>query len=121
MSEDETDELPFARRIHPASSPTTEWERGQRQHAGCSDQEILGHTTQQQKSRPTESSQGREDLAFKRHSRRDDKSTKDPVLNHSQGIINRCRVTLRVSSHLPSLILDQTDPPVRALHYRPAA
>src|SRR5437016_14666166 len=63
MSEDETDELPFARRIHPASSPTTEWERGQRQHAGCSDQEILRHTTQQQKSRPIESSQGREILA----------------------------------------------------------
>src|SRR5207247_10307388 len=106
MSEDETDELPFARRIHPASSPTTEWERGQRQHAGCSDQEILRHTTQQQKSRPIESSQGREDLAFKRHSRRDDKSTKEPVVNHSQRIINRCRGTLTVSSYHHFIIHD---------------
>src|SRR5436190_21888349 len=111
MSEDETDELPFARRIHPASSPTTEWERGQRQHAGCSDQEILRHTTQQQKSRPIESSQGREDLAFKRHSRRDDKSTKDPVLNHSQRIVRHCSSALRVPTHLPPLKLDQTDSP----------
>src|SRR5881296_1886150 len=60
-----------------------------------------------------------EDLAFKWHSRRDDKSTKDPVLNHSQGIIKRSRGTLRVSSHLPSLKLDQTDPARGGLRSRP--
>src|SRR5438874_2529663 len=111
MLEDETHELPLPRRIHPAPSPTTIWKRGQHQHPGSSDQEILRHTIQQQESRPIESSQGCKDLTFKRHSRRDDKSPKKPVLSHSQRIVRRCSSALRVPSHLPPLKLDQTDSP----------
>src|SRR5437588_4640540 len=48
MLEDETHELPLPRRIHPAPSPTTERKRGQHQHSGSSDQEILRHPNQQQ-------------------------------------------------------------------------
>src|SRR5437016_7456328 len=89
MSEDETHELPLPRRIHPAPSPTTERKGGQHQHPGSSHQEILRHTIQQQESRPIESSQGREDLAFKWHSRRDDKSAKDRSEERRVG--NECR------------------------------
>src|SRR6266702_3084296 len=46
MLEDETHELPLPRRIHPAPSPTTERKRGQHQHPGSSDQEILRHAIQ---------------------------------------------------------------------------
>src|SRR2546421_11202929 len=43
MLEDEAHELPLPRRIHPAPSATTERKRGQHQHSGSSDQEILRH------------------------------------------------------------------------------
>src|SRR5436853_7579779 len=86
MLEDETHELPLPRRIHPAPSATTERKRGQHQHPGSSDQEILRHPIQQQEPRRIESSQRRKNLSLKRHSRRDDKSTKDPVLSHSQRV-----------------------------------
>src|SRR5207253_8747287 len=76
MPEDETHELPLPRRIHPAPSPTTIWKRGKHQHPGSSDQEILGHPFQQQKPRPIESSQGRQDLPSTRNSGHDDKSAK---------------------------------------------
>src|SRR5437016_13362800 len=118
MSEDETHELPLPRRIHPTPNPTTIWKRGQHQHPGSSDQEILRHTIQQQESRPIESSQGCKDLPFKRHSRRDDKSTKDPVLSHSQGTIKCRKRTLRVPPHLPPLKLDQVDSARGGLHPR---
>src|SRR5438034_8602969 len=119
MPEDETHELPLPRRIHPAPSPTTERKRGQHQHSGSSDQEILRHTIQQQEPRRIESSQGRENLPIKRHSRRDDKSTEDPVLCHSQRIVRHCSSALRVPPHLPSLKLDQTDPTRGGLHHCP--
>src|SRR2546421_6505069 len=118
MSEDETHELPLPRRIHPAPSPTTERKGGQHQHPGSSHQEILRHTIQQQESRPIESSQGREDLAFKWHSRRDDKSAKDTVLSNSQGTIKCRKRTLRVPPHLPPLKLDQADSAGGGLHHR---
>src|SRR5207302_8322245 len=118
MLEDETHELPLPSRIHPAPSPTTERKRGQHQHPGSSHQEILRHTIQYQESRPIQSSQGREDFPFKRHSRRDDKSAKDTVLSHSQGTIKYRKRTLRVPPHLPPLKLDQTDPARGGLHPR---
>src|SRR2546422_7747096 len=118
MLKDETHELPLPRRIHPASSPTIERKRGQHQHPGGSDQEILRHTIQQQKPRRIESSQGREDLPFKRHSRCDDKSPKKPVLSHSQRIVGSSRRTLRVPPHLPPFKLDQTDSARGGLHSR---
>src|SRR5437667_1510424 len=118
MLEDETHELPLPSRIHPTPSPTTERKRGQHQHPDSSHQEILIHTIQQQESRPIESSQGCKDLPFKRHSRRDDKSTKDPVLCHSQRIVRHGSRVLRVPSHLPPLKLDQTDSAGGGLHHR---
>src|SRR5438132_13615457 len=114
MLEDETHELPLPRRIHPAPNPTTERKRGQHQHPGSSHQEILRHTIQQQKPRRVKSSQGREDLAVKRHSRRDDKSNKKPVLSHSQRTVRSSRRTLRVPPIFPlsnsiKLILPEED------------
>src|SRR2546422_7798978 len=109
MLEDETNELHLPRRIHPAPNPTTIWKRGQHQHPSSSHQEILRHTIQQQKPRRVKSPQRRKDLPIKRHSRRDDKSPKKPVLSHSQRTVRSSRRTLRVPSHLPSLKLDQTD------------
>src|SRR5437870_6964811 len=119
MLEDETHELPLPRRIGPAPSPTTERKRGQHQHSGSSDQEILRHPNQQQEPRRIESSQRRKNLPLKRHSRRDDKSTEDPVLSHSQRVVRSSGRTLRVSPHLPSLKLDQTHSPWRGLRSRP--
>src|SRR5437660_7154148 len=118
MLEDETHELPLPRRIDPAPSPTTERKRGQHQHSGSSDQEILRHPNQQQEPRRIESSQRRKNLPLKRHSRRDDKSTEDPVLSNSQGAIKCRKRTLRVPPHLPSLKLDQTDSAGGGLHHR---
>src|SRR6266581_8729515 len=109
MSEDETHELPLPRRIHPTPSPTTQRKRGQHQHSGSSDQEILRHTIEQQKPRRIESSQRRKDLPLKRHSRRDDKSPKNSVFSNSQRIVRHCSPALRVPPHLPPLKLDQTD------------
>src|SRR2546426_9707949 len=109
MLEDEAHELPLPRRIHPAPSPTTERKRGQHQHSGSSDQEILRHPIQQQEPRRIESSQRRKNLPLKRHTRRDDKSPEKSVLSHSQRIVRSSRRTLRVPSHLPPLELDQTD------------
>src|SRR5438445_13379707 len=119
MLEDETHELSLPRRIDPAPSPTTERKRGQHQHSGSSDQEILRHPNQQQEPRRIESSQRRKNLSLKRHSRRDDKSTEDPVLSHSQRVVRSSRRTLRVPPHLPPLKLDQTDSARRGLHPRP--
>src|SRR5437870_7572058 len=107
--EDETHKLPLPRRIHPTPSPTTERKRGQHQHPGSSDQEILRHPIQQQELGRVKSPQRRKNLPLKRHSRRDDKSTKDPVLSHSQGTIKCRKRTLRVPSHLLPLKLDQVD------------
>src|SRR5438876_10855509 len=109
MLEDETHELPLTRRIHPAPSPTTERKRGQHQHPGSSDQEILRHTIQQQKPRRVNSPQRRKNLSLKRHSRRDDKSPENSVFSNSQRIVRHCSRVLRVPSHLPPLKLDQTD------------
>src|SRR5207237_7942357 len=119
MLEEEPHEPPLPRRIDPAPSTTTERKRGQHQHSGSSDQEILRHPNQQQEPRRIESSQRRKNLPLKRHSRRDDKSTEDPVLSHSQRVVRRRGRTLRVSSHLPSLKLDQTHSPWRGLRSRP--
>src|SRR5437660_5313939 len=119
MLEDETHELPLPRRIHPAPNPTTERKRSQHQHPGSSHQEILRHTIQQQKPGRVKSPQRREDLLIKRHSRRDDKSPKKPVLSHSQRIVRHCSSALRVPPHLPPLKLDQTDSTRRGLHPRP--
>src|SRR5438309_9509492 len=119
MPEDETHELPLPRRIHPTPSPTTERKRDQHQHPGSSHQEILRHPNQQQEPRRIESSQRRKNLPLKRHSRRDDKSTEDPVLSHSQRVVRRRGRTLRGSPHLPSLKLDQTHSPVSGLRSRP--
>src|SRR5437870_7691242 len=117
--EDETHELPLPRRIHPTPSPTTERKRGQHQHPGSSDQEILRHPIQQQELGRVKSPQRRKDLPFKRHSRRDDKSTKDPVLSHSQRTVRHCSSALRVPPHLPPLKLDQTDSARGGLHHCP--
>src|SRR5437016_11254033 len=118
MLEDEAHELPLPRRINPAPSPTTERKRSQHQHPGSSDQEILRHLIQQQEHRRIESSQRRKNLPLKRHSRRDDKSTEDPVLSHSQRVVRSRGRTLRVSPHLPPLKLDQTHSPWRGLRAR---
>src|SRR5437660_3225052 len=119
MSQDETHELPLPRRIHPTPSPTTQRKRGQHQHASGSDQEILRHPRQRQNPGHVESSERRKDLAFKRHSRRDHTSAKEPVLNNSQRIIRRSGRVLRVPAHLSSLKLDQANPPRRRLRSRP--
>ncbi len=50
MPKDETHELPLPRRIHTTPGSTVERERGQHQHASCSDQEILRHTLSNDKS-----------------------------------------------------------------------
>src|SRR5438132_6302823 len=119
MLEDETHELPLPRRIHPAPNPTTIRKRSQHQHPGSSDQEILRHPNQQQEPRRIESSQRRKNLSLKRHSRRDDKSTEDPVLSHSQRVVRSSRRTLRVPPHLPPLKLDRAHSPWRGLRARP--
>src|SRR6266700_3245427 len=72
-------------------------------------------TTKARVARP----QRRENLAFKRHSRRDHTSAKEPVLNDSQRIIRRSGRALRVPAHLSSLKLDQANPPRRRLRSRP--
>src|SRR5256714_5752604 len=92
--EDETHELPLPRRIHPAPSPTTIRKRGQHQHPGSSDQEILRHPIQQQELGRVKSPQRRKDLPFKRNSGRDDKSPKKPVLSHSQRTVRHCSSAL---------------------------
>src|SRR5207245_7521495 len=119
MLEDEAHELPLPRRTHPATSQTTERKRGHHQHASRSDQEVLRHPIKRQEPRRVESPQGREDFPFKRHSRRDDKSTKDPVLDHNQRIVRSLERSLRVPTPLPTLKLYQTHPARRRLRPSP--
>src|SRR5205807_404772 len=69
--------------------------------------------------RRVESSQRREDFPLKQYSRRDDKSTQDPVLNHNQRIVRGLERSLRVPPHLPTLKLYQTHPARRRLHSSP--
>src|SRR5205807_6642738 len=75
MLEDETHELSLPRRIDPAPSPKTERKRGQHQHSGSSDQEILRHPNQQQEPRRIQSSHRRKTLTLKPHSNRDNRGT----------------------------------------------
>src|SRR6266851_979129 len=119
MPKDETHELPLPRRIHPASSSTTDRKRGQHQHPGSSHQEVLRHPLQQQEPRYIQSSQRRKNLPFKRHIRRDDKSSKNSVFSHSQRIVRSRGRTHRVPPRLPPLKLDQTNSPWRGLRSRP--
>src|SRR3989441_9854535 len=119
MLEDEAHEIPLPRRTHPATSQTTERKRGHHQHASRSDQEVLRHPIKRQEPRRVEGSQGREDFPFKRHSRRYDKSTKDPVLDHNQRIVRGLERSLRVPTHLPPLKLYQTHPARRRLRPSP--
>src|SRR5712692_6119488 len=119
MPENEAHELPLPSRTHTTTSQTTKRKRANDQHAIRSDQAILRHTIKRQELRRVESSQGRENFPFKRHSRRDNKSTKDPVLNHNQRIVRGLERSLRVPTPLPTLKLYQTHPARRRLRPSP--
>src|SRR5207244_12297296 len=77
------------------------------------------HTRQQKNPAHVQCSKRRKELAFKRHSRRDHTSAKEPVLNNSHRIIRHSGRALRVPAHPSSLKLDQANPPRRRLRSRP--
>src|SRR6266571_5743931 len=62
---------------------------------------------------------GGEDFPFERHSRRYDKSSQDPVLDHNQRIVRSLERSLRVPTPLPTLKLYQTHPARRRLRPSP--
>src|SRR6266571_7005662 len=119
MPQNETHELPLPRTTHSATSQTIKWERGDHQHLGRSDQEILRHPIQHRDPRHVKSPQRRKNLPLKRHSRRHDKSTKDSVLNHHQRTVRSLGRSLRIPTYLPTLKLDQTYPAWRGLRTSP--